>query len=169
MTDDESREGEPPSDEPSTPQKRDYDVGYGKPPKRTQFAPGKSGNPRGRTAGSKGLRSELRSELSELVTITKDGKSRRVPKRRLVLKALVSKAAKGDVRAADKLISLIIQMEGFEDQRTGRTSLSDNDMQILNLLLAADSTSGGASDESVPVGEAPDAESDQQATPGDQA
>ena len=25
--------------------KRDYEVGYGKPPKRTQFKPGQSGNP----------------------------------------------------------------------------------------------------------------------------
>ena len=30
---------------------RDYDVGYARPPKATQFAPGKSGNPKGRPKG----------------------------------------------------------------------------------------------------------------------
>ena len=28
--------------------KRDYEIGYGKPPKQTRFKPGQSGNPRGR-------------------------------------------------------------------------------------------------------------------------
>jgi hypothetical protein len=31
----------------------DYVVGHGRPPKATQFAPGKSGNPRGRPRGSR--------------------------------------------------------------------------------------------------------------------
>jgi hypothetical protein len=167
--DDLGDEGESPSSEPPGRPNGDYEIGYGKPPRRTQFQPGQSGNPHGRTAGSRGLKSELRSELSQLVTITKDGKSRRVPKRLLVLRALISKAAKGDVRAADKLISLIIQMEGFEDQRVGRKSLSDNDMQILNLFLpdhpasqddagsdearAADSESQGESDQQMELGD----------------
>jgi len=34
--------------------KRDY-VGYGKPPRRTRCAKGKSGNPRGRVPGGKNL------------------------------------------------------------------------------------------------------------------
>jgi hypothetical protein len=32
------------------PREPDYEVGYGKPPKDTQFKKGKSGNPRGRVA-----------------------------------------------------------------------------------------------------------------------
>ena len=30
---------------------RDYEVGYGKPPRHTRFANGRSGNPRGRPHG----------------------------------------------------------------------------------------------------------------------
>lgn len=140
MTDDDSRDdSDRSSEEPAAPSERDYKVGYGKPPRHTQFQPGKSGNPSGRSPGSKGLKSELRSELAQLVTIITDGRSRRVPKRLLVLRALIAKAAKGDVRAADKLISLIIQMEGFEDQRADRKNvLSDNDLEILELLLPDD-------------------------------
>ncbi len=32
---------------------RDYEVGYGKPPSRTRFRSGQSGNPRGRPKGTK--------------------------------------------------------------------------------------------------------------------
>jgi Family of unknown function (DUF5681) len=115
---------------------RTYDVGYGKPPRKNQFEPGKSGNPRGRPKGAKGLRSELKAELDEFVTITENGKPRRIRKRRLVIKALAQKAAKGNVAAADKLLSLVIQAEGFEDERTSRRALSDADTLILERFLA---------------------------------
>ena len=111
-------------------------VGYGNPPKETQFKPGQSGNPRGRARGSKGLRAELKSELNELVEVTIDGRQRKISKRRLIIKSLTAKAAKGDVRAADKIISLLIQAEGFEDQRPQRRTLSDTDQQILNRITA---------------------------------
>jgi hypothetical protein len=115
-----------------------YDVGYGKPPRANQFQPGKSGNPRGRPKGAKGLKSELRAELDEFVTITVDGKSKRIRKRRLVIKALAAKAAKGNVQAADKLLSLVIQAEGFEDERPTRKPLSDTDQLILKQMLGGD-------------------------------
>jgi hypothetical protein len=109
--------------------------GYGKPPRAHQFKPGQSGNPRGRPKGAKGLKSELRAELDEFVTITIDGKSRRIRKRRLVIKALASKAAKGHVAAADKLLSLVIQAEGFEDERSARKPLTETDNLILRQFL----------------------------------
>jgi hypothetical protein len=112
-----------------------YKVGYGKPPENTRFKPGQSGNPKGKLRGARGLRTELRTELSELVTITENGKSRRIPKRRIVIKALVAKALKGDVRAAEKIMQLVIQAEGFEDPRSERNRLSDADRQIVELLL----------------------------------
>jgi len=36
--------------------RRDYEVGYGKPPRDTRFKEGQSGNPRGRPPGLKNLR-----------------------------------------------------------------------------------------------------------------
>jgi Family of unknown function (DUF5681) len=113
-----------------------YDVGYGKPPKATQFQPGQSGNKRGRPKGAKGLRAELKEELDEYVTITSDGKSRRIRKRRLVIKALAAQAAKGNVSAADKLLALVIQAEGFEDQRPAAKPLTETDLLILRRMLA---------------------------------
>jgi hypothetical protein len=116
----------------------DYDpdrVGYGKPPRKNQFKPGQSGNPRGRPKGAKGLKAELRAELDEFVTITVEGKRRRIRKRRLIIKALASQAAKGNVAAADKLLALVIQAEGFEDQRPAVAPLSETDLLILGQFL----------------------------------
>jgi hypothetical protein len=41
---------------------RDYEVGYAKPPARTRFKPGQSGNPKGRPRGSKNARPSLSEE-----------------------------------------------------------------------------------------------------------
>lgn len=113
-------------------------VGYGKPPRKNQFQPGQSGNPRGRPKGAKGLKAELRDELNEWVTITSEGKPRRIRKRRLIIKALAAQAAKGNVAAADKLLSLVIQAEGFEDERAVARPLSDTDRLMLDRLLGVE-------------------------------
>ena len=43
----------------------DYEVGYGKPPKHSQFKKGRSGNPKGRPKGAKGFVASLKRVLSE--------------------------------------------------------------------------------------------------------
>lgn len=121
-------------------------VGYCKPPRKHQFQLGQSGNPRGRPRGAKGLKAELREELNEWVTITSEGKTRRIRKRRLVIKALAAQAAKGNVAAADKLLSLVIQAEGFEDERSAPKLLSETDMLMLNRFLG-DEPSGNDDEE----------------------
>ena len=121
-------DGDGPNDEPEK-------VGYGNPPISTRFQPGKSGNPRGRPKGAKGLLAELKAELDEFVTVEVNGKTKRIRKRRLIIKALAAKAAKGDVRAADKLLALVIQAEGFEDQRPDKQKLSDTDLKIIERFM----------------------------------
>jgi len=109
---------------------------YRVPPPEYQFQPGKSGNPRGRPKGALGLKAELQAELNEYVTITVNGKQKRIRKRRLIIKALAARAAKGDVRAAEKLLALVIQAEGFEPEAPIKRRLTDNDQQILEQFLA---------------------------------
>ena len=46
--------------------KRDYAVGYGKPPRQTQFKKGQSGNPNGRARGSKNLATLIMAALNEI-------------------------------------------------------------------------------------------------------
>ena len=83
-----------------------YKVGYGKPPKATQFEKGKSGNPRGRPKGSLNLATDLTAELGENITIREDGRPRKVSKQRALIKSLMAKALQGDVRATASLLAL---------------------------------------------------------------
>ena len=57
--------------------KRDYEIGYGKPPKQTRFKPGQSGNPRGRPSGTRNLRTDLAEELAERIAISEGGRRQR--------------------------------------------------------------------------------------------
>ena len=50
--------------------KHDYEVGYGKPPRQTRFRKGQSGNPRGRSPGTKNLKTLLNDALNEPVIVT---------------------------------------------------------------------------------------------------
>ncbi|WP_347302147.1 DUF5681 domain-containing protein [Croceibacterium sp. TMG7-5b_MA50] len=123
-----------------------YEVGYGKPPRHSRFQPGVSGNPKGRPRGARGLKAELKSELDEYVTVTENGRPRRLRKRRLIIKALAAKAAKGNVAAADKLLSLVIQAEGFEDERPAERRLSDTEALILEQFLTGHAAEGNAAE-----------------------
>lgn len=109
----------------------EYDVGYGKPPKTTQFKPGQSGNPKGRPKGVKNLTTDLQEELETKVQITEDGKSKMVTKQRAMLKQLVQKAMKGDSKAADVLIKLAISIEQATSLDIDEDELAAEDLAIL--------------------------------------
>lgn len=84
----------------------DYEVGYKKPPKRTQFKPGQSGNAKGRPKGSKSIQVLIRDVLNEKIPV----KTPRGPKSMTRLQAgltqLANKAASGDFRAIKEAIRL---------------------------------------------------------------
>jgi hypothetical protein len=84
----------------------DYEVGYGRPPKHSQWKKGQSGNKRGRPKGSQGFSTLIEEELQTLVTITEGGEQKRVRKQQVAVKALVARAMKGDPKAIDKVIEL---------------------------------------------------------------
>jgi hypothetical protein len=73
-------------------------IGYGRPPKHSQFAKGKSGNPNGRPKGSKNFGLVIEAELNAKIPINENGKRRSISKREAVAKQLVNKAASGDAR-----------------------------------------------------------------------
>ena len=87
-----------------------YQVGYRKPPKRTRFQPGQSGNPRGRPKGTKNLKTDLIEELGEKIVIREGDQSRRISKQRAVVKSLVTRTLKGDARAASLLTSMMMRL-----------------------------------------------------------
>ena len=83
---------------------RDYDVGYGKPPKATRFRKGQTGNPKGRPKGAKGVQASLKRELESKITIQEGGRTLRITKAQAAAKQLMNKALTGDMRAMTMLL-----------------------------------------------------------------
>ncbi|MBX9615560.1 MAG: hypothetical protein K2X25_08190 [Caulobacteraceae bacterium] len=79
--------------------KKEYDVGYGRPPVSGQFQPSQSGNPAGRPKGSKNIRTLVRIALDEKVRVARNGESKLISKRALAACQQVDKAAMGDTKA----------------------------------------------------------------------
>jgi Family of unknown function (DUF5681) len=90
---------------------REYAANYRKPPVHTRFKKGQSGNPRGRPPGSKNLTTLLNDALNQRVTITEDGRQRKITKREAVMKQLVNKSASADPRSLKMLLDLMLNLE----------------------------------------------------------
>jgi hypothetical protein len=88
----------------------DYEVGYRKPPKRTRFQKGQSGNPFGRPRGSHNVLTDMGNELSGYIT-TQDGT--KISKGRALIKALYAQAIKGNVRASALFLNKIPALAEF--------------------------------------------------------
>jgi len=85
-----------------------YAVGYGKPPRHTQFCKGQSGNPKGRPKGSFNVETTLRRELLAPITVKDAGKRKRMTKFQLACRQQINKAAAGDI-GSFKLIMQLAQ------------------------------------------------------------
>lgn len=112
----------------------DEKVGYGRPPTHSRFKPGQSGNPRGRKRGAKGAASVLAGILAQKVTVTENGKRRRITMLEVATKQLVNKAAAGDNQAS-KLLFGIIASAGERLFDTG-TIVTQSDEEGIALVMA---------------------------------
>src|ERR1700726_761765 len=77
----------------------DYVVGYGKPPERTRFKKGQSGNPHARPKRSKDFAALLTELLNEKVTITENGQPRQITKREAFVRRVIDRNVLGDAKA----------------------------------------------------------------------
>jgi replication-associated recombination protein RarA len=131
---------------------KDFEVGYKKPPKATQFKPGQSGNPKGRPSGVKNLSTDLQEELESIIIVTENNQQREVTKQRAMIKSMFAKAMKGDVRASSTLLQLIIALEHTTQEKKQKQSLDQEDLAILetyreNLLSRLKQDDEGIDDE----------------------
>jgi hypothetical protein len=116
---------------------RDDEVGYGKPPRHTQFEPGRSGNPRGRPRGAKNLNTLLNKALNELVVVTESGGRRKISKREAIVTQLVNGSAKGDFKAIQILLAMLRDIEGHaEPGAAGPDMFTEADAQIIERIQA---------------------------------
>jgi len=124
-----------------------YEVGYGKPPKRTQFQKGWSGNPNGRPKGALNFTTVFLRTLREKVVTTENGKTKILTKLEALTKQLVNKAASGDLRAVSQVTTMAISAEqstseGITEQQQGLNELDQK--TVLNILKRYNATAGGS-------------------------
>ena len=115
--------------------KRDYEVGYSKPPRHTRFTKGQSGNPRGRAPGAKNLKTLLIDTLNELVVVAENGRRRTINKRHAFIKQIVNHALKGDWRAAKLLIDTLQRIEDRAEPEASESSYNAADAKVIAQLM----------------------------------
>lgn len=118
----------------SKPSRKDYDVGYGKPPRQTRFQAGQSGNPKGRPKGSLSLTTALNRALKETVVVVENGRRKTITKLDATIKRLVNKAVQGDAKAVQQLLGLS-PLVGVEAPSSREAPLDANDAAVMADLL----------------------------------
>lgn len=118
----------PPEDD--TPQDSSQ-VGYGKPPLHSRFKPGQSGNPRGRPKGKRNMGNILSDVLGQTVTVTINGKRRKIRSDTAILLRLREKALGGDIRAMNALLALRVQHMPDSEGEGHSTDWAEEDRAIL--------------------------------------
>lgn len=114
----------------------DQRVGYKNPPKDTRFKKGRSGNPKGRPKGAKGVAPTLFKVLSGKVAAKVDGRTVRISRVEGMCRRLVDKALAGDMRA----IALLINLDPTAERMLSAvahetmTALSEEDAAVLAIF-----------------------------------
>ncbi len=112
----------------------DDEVGYGKPPRATQFMKGQSGNPKGRPKGTRNLKSDLLDELQERVHIREGTSRTQVSKQRAIIKRLIAKSINGDTRSMNIVLNLMLRvLEPYFEDDPGEP-LDEQEREILETL-----------------------------------
>jgi hypothetical protein len=106
-------------------------IGYGKPPKRTQFVKGKSGNPRGRPKGSQNLATILQKIIRQRVSVTENGRTREISKAEAILVQLVNSALRGDIHATHELRHWTQMLDEYTKAAASSPILNDNDKAVI--------------------------------------
>ena len=110
-------------------------VGYKRPPQHTQFKPGQSGNPRGRSKNVRNFKTDLIDELREQIPVRENGRERKISKQRAFIKALVAAAIKGDMRATNALVSFCTRSLGAQAEEEADPAPSAEDIDIIETFL----------------------------------
>lgn len=114
-------------------EKKDYVVGFKKPPTSGQFKKGVSGNPKGRPKGSRNFSTIFNSELDSMVSISEHGRPKKARKKEVIVKQVVNKAAGGDLKA----IAMLLNESRYAEQQAAQKeviapSFSAADKQVLH-------------------------------------
>jgi hypothetical protein len=111
-----------------------YEIGYRRPPAASQFKKGASGNPKGRTKGSKNFLTLLEQELAQTIVVTEHGKKKSITRMQAMVKRLVAGALNGDPKGLITLVEILRRSGGFEAKDV-QSLLPDNYEDILSAYV----------------------------------
>ncbi len=117
---------------------KDYEVGYGKPPKATQFKKGRSGNPNGRPKGAKGVNASLKRELEAKITVREGSHETRISKAEAIAKRLTAGALKGDTKLLMALLKVDADLFGGTDDGSEQASAALNGPETVDYDILRD-------------------------------
>ena len=128
----------PPQESPK--QMQDYEVGYRRPPAHTRFKPGRSGNPKGRPKGARGLNTLARELLTARVPVRTGSGEKRMHRIEAVLHKTFELALKGNPRALSQVLSLYasaVPETAVADSPLPAEELTMTDLAILEEFKAS--------------------------------
>ena len=88
----------------------EYEIGYRKPPKHSRFKKGESGNPRGKSRGTKNSATLLKQSLLASVLVKQNGHETKTTKLRVIVTRLIHQAMKGHYPS----IRLLLRSAGLD-------------------------------------------------------
>jgi hypothetical protein len=112
------------------------EVGYARPPKRTRFQPGQSGNPAGRRKRVRNLKTDVQRTLKVPLTVKANDRPRTISTQEGALMVLRQKALQGDARALDRLLELARQFNNDAGETGPAELMSLEDRAILDAFRA---------------------------------
>ena len=113
-----------------------YEVGFGKPPKKSQFKPGQSGNSKGRRKGSFNMMTMVQKELEQEVEFSEGGRRRKMPKVQVGIRQLANKAASGDPKAIAMFIEFMRKTGKLDEAPApAAPAIDERDLQAFGGLL----------------------------------
>ena len=95
-----------------------YEVGYGRPPAKYRFQKGVSGNPKGRPKGTQNFATLFMKVMAKFVTITENGKRKKISRLEAAATQLANDAARGDKKAIQLAVPLLQMFEASIEART---------------------------------------------------
>ena len=118
----------------SSDEQRDYEIGYGKPPRHTRFQRGRSGNPNGRPKGAQNLATLLSEALNEMVTVAENGRRRKISKRQAIITQLINRSAQADLKATQILLPVMQDVERRSETAPAEADFDAADQKVIEQL-----------------------------------